>query len=323
MSRSPRTPLPLLLVPSLCALLAAALPAQLAKYQTYGRGCPGTGGGFTASNNADASRLSPLLSFLNPEYAIEVRWSSSPVVLGFEILTKSARSTPVTIQARLFLADKTGRPLPTPAAVANLTASPKTGWFHATFAKPVVTGRGPFFLSWSVPSSRRPSIFAPKTLNGMKARHYTRKAGSTGAWGAKPGSAPWVFRVLGLGPVAPWLEAQTPPRLRLTMKIRLLQAPSLAPALLITGVSNTKWGPYTLPLNLAAVGAGACDLLASYDLALPVVADKAGKALMGFPIPNRTSLIGLKFYQQWIVADPKANGLGMTLSFGGAATIGR
>ena len=50
--------------------------------------------------------------------------------------------------------------------------------------------------------------------------------------------------------------------------------------------------------------------------------DASGGHKFKLTIPNNSKLKGVKFFNQYVVDDPKANGFGATFSNGGAATIG-
>ncbi len=93
----------------------------------------------------------------------------------------------------------------------------------------------------------------------------------------------------------------------------------------IFGLSNTKWGPFTLPLSLAGAGAKGCALRVSLDILAPVVTTGSGAGggvgKHTWLIPNIASLRGLNVYLQEMVVDPKANGLGLVFSMGLKATI--
>lgn len=320
--------------PSRCpflTLLAAALAAspgfaQKARYDAFGRACPGTGAGDCAVNNPGGGQLLPMLSFTPVEYAVRVRWLPIPLVQGFSLYTRNRRSTgTVTVTARIYLADQTGKPKTTPVASTSMTVGPKLGWYRANFAKPVpIPGAKPFFISWSTPSSILMRIFDPMLRSGMRVQHYQRRAGSSGAWNG-PLLRAWAYKIhcAGAGIVPPWIEAGSLPHLGGTLVVRLAQARPSTGAVLLTGVSNTQWGPFQLPLNLKLLGAPACDLAVSPDLSHAMPTTTTGTARVSIPIPNQSTLLGARFHQQWAVFDPKANGLGFAFSFGATARIGR
>jgi hypothetical protein len=87
------------------------------------------------------------------------------------------------------------------------------------------------------------------------------------------------------------------------------------------GFSSMLWNGNTLPFDLGAIGMTGCTLHASPDVVLfaPVF---AGRATRGWVLPNNTSLIGIRFYNQGFVLDPGINPTGATVSNAGAGIIG-
>lgn len=81
-------------------------------------------------------------------------------------------------------------------------------------------------------------------------------------------------------------------------------------------------GGTRLNASLGAIAPG-CSLYTSLDILLGAVATGAsGAGTVPFALPNNASLVGLPFYNQWIVIDRAANNLGLTFSNGGAGKIG-
>jgi hypothetical protein len=50
--------------------------------------------------------------------------------------------------------------------------------------------------------------------------------------------------------------------------------------------------------------------------------DANGAGSTQVPVPNDASLCGAHAYQQWVILDPTANGLGFVTSNGGDARLG-
>lgn len=84
-------------------------------------------------------------------------------------------------------------------------------------------------------------------------------------------------------------------------------------ALLILGASR-------LNVDLTAAGATACSLYATPTLLLPAAAT-GGVAKFQIPIPGDPKLVGVRFYNQGIVLDPKANALGLATTNGRQGSI--
>jgi hypothetical protein len=70
------------------------------------------------------------------------------------------------------------------------------------------------------------------------------------------------------------------------------------------------------------LGAPHCFLLTSVEDVQPVTTNAQGAASFSYALPNNIYLLGERFYNQYLVADPTVNGLGIVLSNGGAGVIG-
>lgn len=81
-------------------------------------------------------------------------------------------------------------------------------------------------------------------------------------------------------------------------------------------------GGTQLNASLGAIAPG-CTLYTSLDILLGgVVTNVSGSGSIPFALPNNSSLVGLQFYNQYMVFDSGANTLGLTLSNGGRGKIG-
>ena len=126
-----------------------------------------------------------------------------------------------------------------------------------------------------------------------------------------------------IGSSVPAISANGRPSLgNASYSVNVGQALPNTAGILVLGASNSKWGVIPLPLGLAALGAPKCSLLVSANLMLAVAINATGGASVKFPIPNIKTLVGAKFYNQYIIVDPKANGLGLVFSNGGESKIG-
>jgi hypothetical protein len=106
-----------------------------------------------------------------------------------------------------------------------------------------------------------------------------------------------------------------------TFTVELRALPLGASAFMFTGFSNTTWGPFALPLPLAAYGMPGCSLLAAPDVVYPfAVSGTVGQ--WDLPIPTNTSLVGVTFFNQGIVLDRPANQAGAVLSNAAGGVIG-
>jgi hypothetical protein len=92
--------------------------------------------------------------------------------------------------------------------------------------------------------------------------------------------------------------------------------------MLFLGFSDTSWAGIPLPFELAPLGASGCFLLTSIDDVQPVATNAQGAASFSYALPNNIYLLGERFYNQYLVADPMVNGLGVVLSNGGVGMFG-
>jgi len=117
----------------------------------------------------------------------------------------------------------------------------------------------------------------------------------------------------------PYLFSPQVPEISKDFPIIVANVPSTAPALLVLGLSNTKWSAFTLPLDLTAFGATGCSLYTSFDLLLPMT-NYNGTGYLNLPIPY--AIPGGQFYVQGLTLDPSANSLGLVFSNAGDAKLG-
>lgn len=70
------------------------------------------------------------------------------------------------------------------------------------------------------------------------------------------------------------------------------------------------------------MNANGCSIYVSPDFTFFMKTDAAGGHKFKLTVPNNSNLNGVKFYNQYVVDDPSANGFGATFSNGGEGTIG-
>lgn len=91
----------------------------------------------------------------------------------------------------------------------------------------------------------------------------------------------------------------------------------------LPGSAAALWlGAKKLNIKLSPTLPG-CTLYTSLDVLLGgVVIDATGNGGLTLALPGNRNLLGVRFYNQWMVIDKQANGLGVVLSNGGDARIG-
>jgi len=106
------------------------------------------------------------------------------------------------------------------------------------------------------------------------------------------------------------------PTINTTAQASLTNIPSTL-AFVALGWSRTSFGPFPLPLTLAAFGMPGCDLLHSSEAAgLTTTSTGPGTATFSLRLPNIAGMIGLHVYlQSWALA-PNANAANTIVSNG-------
>src|SRR5690606_23138799 len=94
-----------------------------------------------------------------------------------------------------------------------------------------------------------------------------------------------------------------------------------ARAVLVHGLSRTSWNGFTLPLDLAPLGAPGCKVYTDWFLQVPVWVDNVGQRRIDWLLPPAAALSGTVLHVQLFVADP-ANALGVVASDGGRIVVG-
>lgn len=120
----------------------------------------------------------------------------------------------------------------------------------------------------------------------------------------------------------PLLYSTSTPQIGDTFRVRLAQARPSSFALMLLGLSNGYWAGHSLPLDLGARGAPGCSLLTAVDDAQLVLINSGGTGSYVYSLPNDIYLLGMVFYNQYLVADPPANALGFVTTNGGVGRVG-
>ena len=116
--------------------------------------------------------------------------------------------------------------------------------------------------------------------------------------------------------------ALAPPVLGSTAQVVLSEIPSSL-AFMALGWSDSTFGSFSLPLDLGSYGMPGCDLLQSTEhAAIAVTWTTPTTATYSLPLPNWSSLIGVRLYLQGWANAPGANTASVIVSNGVAWVIG-
>lgn len=156
---------------------------------------------------------------------------------------------------------------------------------------------------------------------GGTARLYG--AGPTAVTGTLESNYGLVIGIRALTHTAvPTLYSTSTPQINDTFRVRIGQARASSSAVLFLGFSNVSWSGVPLPLDLAWLGAPSCAVLTSVDNVQTVRLDATGAGSHSYALPNSIYLLGLRFYNQALVADPGVNLFGFVATNGGAGLVG-
>jgi hypothetical protein len=333
--------------------------APPAVYQTYGTGCPGSGGAHVGtvvpaayanamgnSNNYypfGRSNMRYQQVFLGAEFG------APKVLQGFALRqTSTTTGRPggqQTIEVLLGVTTLTHATL-TSTYASNFDSGPATSVFKSSVNIPTLTGTNTdptkfaltitFTRPWvySATSGRSLLVEVVNTSTSDITQFWDAASGSnvtttrlyaftstatTGTLGVNYGVI-FCFLSPGAGAV-PSLTSTGRPVLNTTFSVDLSKAKASTGAVLVFGVSKTLWGAIPLPWDLTMIGAPGCSLLSSVDLILAVATDASGNAKIPLSIPNSSSLNGLRWFNQYAVIDP-VNALQLVFSNGGEAIVG-
>ncbi len=300
---------------------AAAAPIP-GTYATFGLGCKGTGKGGGGPVCASLNQTSPTLNSRvglasNRIFAMRVKAPTNMSVTGFQIYCQYTSA--VTLPTYIYASSGT-KPATTPARTSSMKVSTTPGWATTVFTSPYNVSAGTtFYIAY-----RSPSVgyrFRPIVTTGVKGTHFWNGPSWSGPWTTQF----WKWRVncsSSTGGAIPVLSATGVPEIGKPWTAKLSFARPSTVALLFTGFSNTKWGAIPLPFDMSVLGAKGCKLLTSGDIILPKPVLSSGAASGTLPFPNLKVLVGVRFWQQWLVVDKPANNFGMVVTNGGAGKVG-
>lgn len=130
----------------------------------------------------------------------------------------------------------------------------------------------------------------------------------------------------GAGTNAPLLSTSSPgalPWIGDTLVVTVSGVTAGSTVWMLTGFSRTSWSGIGLPLRLDPYGLPGCTLYVSLDIVVGFVAGAGGGAAeWRLTVPVDAALVGLRFYEQAVVAAPGANPAGAVVSDAAAGVVG-
>ncbi len=308
-------------------ILSCAASAQ-GTYKTLGSGC-GAPGAIGYSENATAGTLK--VQSLSNEYAYPVNIAATKVlpVTGVRFFTASVQGVK-TVAVRIYKPDpkSAGQPDPKPLDTTKMTVGPKAAFWQANFNK-VHIMKGQFWVSFDCVETFTTTTAGPAAVYASNLTS-TAKTVSPVFWRRPPVhdltwsktgiiTQPSYHVMIGGTPPA-LLAAKTAPTLGKPFQLDVSQtANGLAVA--IFGFSASKFGAFTLPLDLKVVAPG-CWIFQSLDILLPAATTQANGGKVILPIPNDAKLKNVLFFNQWMLPKVGGNTLNWVFSNGGRGTIG-
>ncbi len=94
-------------------------------------------------------------------------------------------------------------------------------------------------------------------------------------------------------------------------------------AVLHFGASNTRWGSIRLPLDLTPYGLKGCSIYCTNELTVRPMPTTPRTMIFTVRLPRLRSLLGVRFFNQFIVLNPHTKPIRWATSNGGAGSIGR
>ncbi len=342
-----------LIAPIVLLFSATSAIAQVTgTYSTYGSGCAGSGtspgGGVVippqyANAWAESNNVFPF-GWTNQHY-MQAHGSSEVSVAPVSVVGLAFRSrTNSTLTARVIDCKVKVGYTSSPAPALNTTfasnwlGAPQTG-FNGNLNVPSAAANTDFTKFDTKVLFTTPFIYIPSRGNllwevenrttsgatnvydrvGNTSRQIGRMwaTGSTTATGTFRAGEGLVVQLMtpGGGRAIVNLSNNGVPTINRSFSVDVSRAAANAPAALWLGASQLN-----VPIGAVAPG---CSLLVSLDAIFGVVAtDASGNGSIPIALPNNPSLVGIQFYNQFMVVDAAANTLGLAFSNGGAGKVG-
>lgn len=208
------------------------------------------------------------------------------------------------------------------------------GWQGAMLSPPIlVTSGQDVWVVWGPINGAQSSVAG----TGAGAQPYRGSFDGGQTWNGPFQSLQWKFRIwtgspghyelYGAGCAgtrgAPQLAWFGTPMVGSSLQVHLNRAVPGTFAFLVFGDSATIANGTPLPYSLGGLGAPNCNVVAApVGNVLSPTDPATGQAIFTMNLPNMAAAIGYQVFHQWFCLDAAANALGLTVSNGGAATIG-
>ncbi len=261
----------------------------------------------------------PIAHGVTVDLEIQIGFTSrDPQTLSTTFATNFDSGTPVTVLPRSLFVFPDQPAGPTSPDDFFVTIP-----WPTTFAWTPVAGRNLLIQVTIFGNSNNNGIwgYPLDAAGGPTARVYGSGSGATTGTKEVGYGLVMGFRAL-TNTAVPTLYSTSTPQIGDTFRVRISQARASSSALICLGVSDRSFGGAPLPMELGWLGAPGCRLLTSIEDLRAVAISAAGTGSFSYSIPNDIYLLGLRFYNQFLVADPTVNALGFVLSNGGVGTIG-
>ena len=292
---------------------ASLVSAQTGSFVTYGAGCKGTGGSsscYSQNMNCGARWNAGGNSSV---FATPFKVATATAATGARLRSNGAGS----FHIELWRTDAAGMPTnPVAKAVTTITILAAYGSYSGMFPTPIPLVPGNYAL---VHNRITGSSSHPICPSGTPSTHYWHPppASSTATWSGPWNTQGWAFEVICLGGGSiPTISNTGVPKINASFSVDLKKAAGNAACALFIGATRTK-------LDLTGMGAPGCLWLATAHITLGTKASAAGMAMTKLAVSNNNWLVNKKLYFQWAVIDAGANRLGVVLTAGGEATIGK
>ncbi len=284
-----------------------SIGAQAGSVTPYGQGCLGTGSISTClSLNGNGGSLTR--STASWEYAYEVNAGAAISVTGFRIWTSSKTGGNVTVPTAIYASSGNG-----PGAqlgTGSMVVGTTEGFYTTTLAQPINIAAGAtFYISGDTSNS-----YVSTLTSGTAGVGYYGSPGSFSKSGVVKMPSYTITCVGGGQQSVPVFTVAGKPEIGQKVDLALGQAALSAPAVLFTGAWNKIWLGGNLPFDLGVYGAPGCTLLTSTEAPTPMNTDQNGSISKQVTVPNNSVLVGVKAYQQFMILDPGANTLGVSMS---------